>query len=68
MLGPVVLMLLIRVTKSGLFTNTASDLRAAYNDVSKLFRPEEQQYVVIMLALSLPPVKSQGVLQHSVRS
>lgn len=40
-LGPVVLMLLIRVTKSGLFTNTASDLRAAYNDVSKLFRPEE---------------------------
>ena len=40
-LGPVVLILLISLTKSGLFANTASDMRAAYRDLSRPFRNEE---------------------------
>ena len=40
-LGPVVLMLMISMTKSGIFANTASDLRGAYGAVSGWFRNEE---------------------------
>ena len=40
-LGPVILVLLISLTKSGLFVNTASDLRGAYQHLSRPFRQEE---------------------------
>ena len=40
-LGPVVLVLMISLTKSGIFANTAADLRAAYGKVAGLFQKDE---------------------------